>query len=81
MTDVLHRTVETLGHDVDLGAMAGGEHHHLTHVLASAQVVERLGQATLGDGHALEEIERHRAVVQSDDDDRHACRRSLALTN
>ena len=49
--------------------------------LASAQVVERLGQATLGDGHALEEIERHRAVVQSDDDGRHACRRSLALTN
>ena len=81
MADVLHRAVEALGHDIDLGAMTGGEHHDLGHVLAPAQVVERLGQASLGHGHALEQVERHGAVVQSDDDDRHACRRSLALTN
>ena len=67
--------------DVDLGAVTGREHDDLGHVLATAQVVERLGQATLGDRHALEQVERHGAVVQSDDDDRHACRRSLALTN
>src|SRR5579871_2679689 len=42
------------------------------------QVPQRLGQAGAVDGHALEDLERDGAVVQAYNDDRHACRRSLA---
>ena len=71
-------TVELLGDHVDLGAVARGQHDRLADVLAAGDVVERLAQARLVDGHPLEQVERHGAVVQPDDDDRHASRRSLA---
>src|SRR5205807_4479909 len=61
-----------------LGAVAGREHDRLAHELAGADVGQRLGQERVGDRHPLEELDRDGAVIQSDDDDRHAWRRSLA---
>src|SRR5205814_717457 len=42
------------------------------------QVVQRLRQARVAHGHPLQHVERNGAVVQADDEDRHAWRRSLA---
>src|SRR5437588_9215519 len=42
------------------------------------EVVQRLRQARLVHRHALKHVQRDGAVVQADDDDRHASRRSLA---
>ena len=72
VADVLVGAVEPLGDRVDLGAVAGGEHHGLGHVRARDQVVQRLRQRGIADGHALEQVERRAAVVQPDDDDGHA---------
>src|SRR5439155_13665580 len=41
-------------------------------------IAEDLGQTRGRHVHSLEQLERDGAMVQSDDDDRHACRRSLA---
>ena len=49
-------------------------------VLSGREVVEGLGQTGVADRHALQHLEGHRAVIQAYDDDRHACRRSLALS-
>ena len=75
---VLVAAVEPLGHRVDLGAVARRQDHRLGQVLPRAEVVQGLGQPGVVDRHPLEQVERRGAVVQSDDDDRHACRRSLA---
>ena len=72
VADVLVGAVEALRDGVDLGAVAGGQHHGLGHVGAGDEVVQRLGQRGVADGHALEEVERRAAVVQPDDDDGHA---------
>ena len=78
VADVLVGAVEPLGDGVDLGAVARREDDDLADVLARREVVEGLGQARAVDRHPLEQVERHGAVVQSDDDDGHACRRSFA---
>src|SRR4051812_6670920 len=75
---VLVTGVEALGDRVDLGAVAGREHDGLRQVLSRAQIVEDLGQPGVVDGRPLEQVEWCGAVVQPDDDDRHAWRRSLA---
>ena len=72
VADVLVGAVEPLGHRVDLGAVARGEHDGLGHVLAGDEVVERLRQRGIADGHPLEQVERRAPVVQPDDDDGHA---------
>ena len=69
VADVLVGPVELLGHRVDLGAVARGEHDGLGHVLAVHQVVEGLRERGVADGHPLEQVERSAPVVQSDDDD------------
>ena len=72
------RAVEPLGDDVDLGAVAGRQHHGLGDVRPRAEVVERLGKARTVDTGPLEQLERCDAVVQTDDDDRHAGWRSFS---
>ena len=44
---------------------------------ATHEVVQRLRQRGVVDRHPLEQVERGGPVVQSDDDDRHACRQLL----
>ena len=78
VADVLVGAVEPLGDGVDLGAVAGGEHHGLGHVGARDQVVQGLRQRGIADGHALEQVERRAAVVQPDDDDGHAVSPTVA---
>ena len=78
VADVVDAVVEPGGPGVDLGAVARREQHDLGQVLPTLEVVERLGQPVAGHGHPLEQIDRSRAVIQSDDDERHAWRSSLA---
>ena len=75
---VLVAGVEPLGDGVDLGAVARRQHDGLRQVLSRAEVVQDLRDAGIVDRRSLEQIEWCGAVVQSDDDDRHAWRRSLA---
>ena len=77
---VLHRRVEQRGVRVDLGAVARGEQHDLGEVLArrASDVRAPWAGASGAHRHALEQVDRHRAVVESDDDERHARRISLA---
>ncbi len=79
VADVAHGAVEPLGRGVDLGPVAGGQHHRLRHVVAAHEVVQGLGHALARHRHPLEEPERDAAVVQPDDDRRHRNRRSLPL--
>ena len=72
VADVLHAAVEALGDHVDLGAVARRQDDGLAHEVAAHQVAQGLGQVLGRDGHALEDLERDRAVAQSDDDERHA---------
>src|SRR5581483_8824412 len=73
--------VEALGLGVDLGAHARGKQHGFEDVRAVMQIVQGLGQTGLGHGHALEQLERHRPVVEAHDYDRHACSRSLTSSS
>ena len=52
--------------------------HDLEQVLARREIVQRLRELFLGHGHALEELDRHRPVVQTDDEERHVLNNSLA---
>ena len=72
VADVLEGAVEPLGDRVDLGAVARREHDGLGDVLARHEVVQRLRQRGVTDGHPLEQVERGAPVVQPDDDDGHA---------
>ena len=49
----------------------------LGQVRPAAEIVQRLGQGGVRDGHPLQEAERHRPI-EPDDYDRHAWIRSLA---
>ena len=70
VADVLVRTVELLGEYVHLDPVAGRQDHGLVDVLARREVGQRLGQARRRDRHALEQVERHGAVVETYDYDR-----------
>src|SRR5262249_4930547 len=78
VADVLVTGVKPLGDRVHLGAVARRQNDGLGQVLPRAQIVEDLRKAGIVDRRPLEQIEWCGAVVQSDDDDRHASRRSLA---
>ena len=72
VADVLVCAVELLGEYVHLEPVAGRQDHGLGDVFARGEVRQRLGQARLWNRHALEQVERHRAVVQAYDYDRQA---------
>src|SRR5581483_5447623 len=78
VADVLDGAVVPLGHRVHLGAVARGQHDDFADVFATRQIAQHLREARGRNVHPLEQFERDGAMVQSDDDDRHACRRSLA---
>jgi hypothetical protein len=72
VADVGVGAVELLGHGVDLGAVAGAEHHGLAHVVAAAaSPCNDLGNHLGCQRDALEQRQRPGAVVHSDHDDRH----------
>ena len=76
--DVTDRGVEVRAARVDLDAIAGGEHHDLEQVLACAEVVEHLRKLLLRHRHPLEQVDRRRAVVEADHDQRHEFKSSFA---
>ena len=71
--------VESLGDGVDLGAVTGAEHRDLAEVVTPGQPGQRLGQVVRGDGDPLQERQRPRAVIDTDDDDGHTDSEAYAL--
>lgn len=67
VAEVLERTVETLGFDVDLGAVAGGEDHSLGHVVARGQGRQQLRGVVCGHGKPLKHLQGEVAVCDSDE--------------
>ena len=67
-----HAVVEPLDHGIDLGAQAGGQDDGLGQVGLVPQPAEGLGQGALGHRHPLEQVERGLALLEADDDHRHA---------
>ena len=65
------RPVEQLGDDVDLGAVAGGQHDRFADVVAQRQAGDGLADLVGGDGDALQQRQRAAAMVDTDDQDRH----------
>ena len=63
--------VEPVGVEVELEAVARGEHHGPPHDVTVAQVAHHLGQAVRWQADLLEHGERGAAVVQSEGDDGH----------
>jgi hypothetical protein len=63
--------VEPLDDGVDLGAQAGGEDDDLGEVGTVPEVAEGLRELGVAHRHALEHVERHGALVEPYDDDRH----------
>ncbi len=77
VADLLVGGVEPLGHQVDLGAVARRHQDGLGDVVAAHHGGEGLGQAGTVEGQPLEQVEGHRPMVETDDDDRHASFSSL----
>ena len=70
--------MKLFGDDIDLGAIAGRQHDGFAYVVVRQHIGQRLRQPSVIDRDSLEQSEWDRAVIQSNDDDRHAWRRSLA---
>ena len=71
VSDILERTVETFGQNVDLGSVTGAENDAFGDVGAKRQVVQRLVERIRRDGDLLENIKRRRGVIETDDYKRH----------
>ena len=63
--------MELLSHHVDLGAIAGGQHHCFADVLVRNHIVQCLRQSGIVDGDALKQRQRNSSVVQPENDYRH----------
>jgi len=70
--------VELGAEGVDLGPVAGGQEGHLGQVVPAGQVAQGLRDERRPDGDPLQHGQRHRPVVQPDDDERHVRSPSLA---
>jgi hypothetical protein len=64
--------VEQLGHDVDLGSVARRENDCFSDVVTLGEPGDRLAEHIGSDRDAFEQRERSAAVIDSDDQDRHA---------
>ena len=71
VADVGVGAVEALGDGVDLDAVARAEHGDLAEVVPAGEPGDRLGDVVGGDRQPLEDRQRSRAVVDTDDDDGH----------
>ena len=78
--DVTDRGMEARAAGVDLRSVARREHDDLEQVLASGEIVQHLRQDRLANGHPFEQLDRDRAVVQTDDDERHVLNSSFAAS-
>ena len=63
--------VEFLGHHIDLGAVACGEHDGLAHMLMGDHIVQGFREPGVVDRDALKKRQRHCFVVQPENDYRH----------
>jgi len=68
---VLKGAVEALSGDVDLGSVAGAQHHRLRYVRPMRQIEQRLVDVVGRDRDLLEHIQRSAGVVESDRYKRH----------
>ena len=64
--------MEQLGDDVDLGAIARRQDDRFAHVVTLREPGHRLGEMFGGDRDAFEQRQRTAAMVDPDDENRHA---------
>ena len=63
--------MEAFGNGVDLGAVAGAEHHGLTNVDPTGEAGNGLGKRLDGNGHALKQGQWPRTVIHANNHDGH----------
>ena len=71
VANVSERRVKSFGPNIDLGAVAGREHHGFGNIVARNQIVEDLYDVIVGDIESLEVFDRNRPLIHSDNNDGH----------